>query len=123
MLNDGGSVSEGSGMNLFTVSGGVVYTPPVSAGILEGITRNSVIELLEAEGIKVVEVDVARGSLYAADEVFLTGTAAEVTPVREIDGRPIGSGEPGPITRKAQDLFSDVVAAKIPEYRHWLTFV
>jgi branched-chain amino acid aminotransferase len=80
-------------------------------------------ELLKAEGVEVVEIDLARGSLYTADEVFLTGTAAEVTPMREIDGRPIGSGEPGPITRKAQDLFSDLVAAKLPEYRHWLTFV
>jgi branched-chain amino acid aminotransferase len=123
MLNDGGSISEGSGMNLFIVSRGVAYTPPVSAGILEGITRNTVIELLEAEGIEVVEIDLARGSLYTADEVFLTGTAAEVTPVREIDGRPVGPGEPGPVTRKAQDLFSDLVAAKLPEYRHWLTFV
>jgi branched-chain amino acid aminotransferase len=110
-------------MNLFTVSNGKVYTPPVSSGILEGITRNSVMELLKAEGVEVVEIDLARGSLYTADEVFLTGTAAEVTPMREIDGRPIGTGEPGPITRKAQDLFSDLVAAKLPEYRHWLTFV
>jgi branched-chain amino acid aminotransferase len=123
MLNDAGLVSEGSGMNLFTVSKDVVYTPPVSSGILEGITRNTVIELLTGEGVEVVQADLARGSLYTADEVFLTGTAAEVTPVREIDGRVIGAGEPGPITRKAQDLFSDLVAAKIPEYRHWLTFV
>ena len=123
MLNDGGSVSEGSGMNIFTVSNGAIYTPPVSSGILEGITRDSVIELLKAEGFDVIQIDLARGSLYTADEVFFTGTAAEVTPVREIDGRVIGSGEPGLVTRKAQDLFSDVVAAKIPEYRHWLSFV
>ena len=123
MLNDSGSVSEGSGMNIFIVSKEVVYTPPVSSGILEGITRNSVIELLEAEGVDIVQADLARGSLYTADEVFFTGTAAEVTPIREIDGRVIGSGEPGPVTRKAQDLFSDLVAAKIPEYRHWLSFV
>jgi branched-chain amino acid aminotransferase len=123
MLNDAGLVSEGSGMNLFTVSKEMVYTPPVSSGILEGITRNTVIELLTGEGVEVVQADLARGSLYTADEVFLTGTAAEVTPVREIDGRLVGAGEPGPVTRKAQDLFSDLVAAKIPEYRHWLTFV
>jgi branched-chain amino acid aminotransferase len=123
MLNDAGLVSEGSGMNLFAVSNGVVYTPPISSGILEGITRNTVIELLTVEGFEVVQADLARGSLYTADEVFLTGTAAEVTPVREIDGRIVGVGEPGPVTRKAQDLFSDLVAAKIPEYRHWLTFV
>jgi branched-chain amino acid aminotransferase len=123
MLNDAGLVSEGSGMNLFLVSKGVLYTPPISSGILEGITRNTVIELMTGEGYQVVETDLARGSLYTADEVFLTGTAAEVTPVREIDGRVVGAGEPGPITRKAQDLFSDLVAAKIPEYRNWLTFV
>jgi len=100
----------------------MVFTPPVSSGILEGITRNSVIDLLKDEGVEVTEIDLARGSLYTADEVFLTGTAAEVTPVREIDGRPIGDGKPGAVTRKAQDLFSDLVAAKIPQYRHWLTF-
>jgi branched-chain amino acid aminotransferase len=105
------------------VSRGVVYTPPVSSGILEGITRNTVIELLKGEGVEMVETDLARGSLYTADEVFLTGTAAEVTPVREIDGRVIGAGEPGPVTRKAQDLFSDLVSAKLPEYLHWLAFV
>jgi branched-chain amino acid aminotransferase len=123
MLNDAGSISEGSGMNLFVVSRGVAYTPPVSAGILEGITRNTVIELLRAEGVDVVEADLARGSLYNADEVFLTGTAAEVTPVRSIDGRDVGTGKPGSVTRQAQGLFSDLVAAKLPEYRDWLTFV
>ncbi|MGH8942120.1 MAG: branched-chain amino acid transaminase [Acidimicrobiia bacterium] len=122
MLNDAGLVSEGSGMNLFIASKDMVYTPPVSSGILEGITRNTVIELLRGEGVEVVEADLARGSLYTADEVFLTGTAAEVTPIREIDGRVVGAGEPGTVTRKAQDLFSDLVAAKIPEYRHWLSF-
>ena len=78
---------------------------------------------LAKQGAEVVQADLARGSLYTADEVFLTGTAAEVTPVREIDGRVVGAGEPGPVTRKAQDLFSDLVAAKIPEYRHWLSFI
>jgi branched-chain amino acid aminotransferase len=123
MLNDSGSVSEGSGMNLFTVSRGVVYTPPVSSGILEGITRNSVIELLAGDGVEVREIDLARGSLYTADEVFLTGTAAEVTPVREIDRRQVGNGEPGPITLKVQEMFLDAVAGKTEEFRHWLAFV
>jgi branched-chain amino acid aminotransferase len=122
-LNDAGTLSEGSGMNLFLVSGGVVFTPPVSAGILEGITRNSVIDLLEAEGIEIRQMDLARGSLYIADEIFLTGTAAEVTPVREVDGRTVGSGEPGPVTRKAQDLYSAVVAGKLDGYEDWLTYV
>lgn len=123
MLNEQGTISEGSGMNLFTVSDGAVYTPPVSSGILEGITRNSVMELLRTENIEVHEVDLARGSLYTADEVFLTGTAAEVTPIREIDGRTVGMGEPGPVTRKAQDLFSAAVAGKLDNFRHWLSFV
>ena len=123
MLNDAGSVSEGSGMNLFTVSDGVVFTPPVSSGILEGITRNSVIVLLEGEGIEVRQVEMARGSLYTAEEAFFTGTAAEVTPIREIDGRQVGLGEPGPVTRKAQDRFAAAVAGKLDDYRHWLEFV
>jgi branched-chain amino acid aminotransferase len=123
LLNDAGTVSEGSGMNLFLVSGDVVLTPPVSSGILEGITRNTVIELLKAEGVEVREFDLARGSLYTADELYLTGTAAEVTPVREIDGRPVGNGEPGPVTRKAQDLYSALVVGKLDGYGDWLTFV
>jgi branched-chain amino acid aminotransferase len=73
--------------------------------------------------LEVHEVDLARGSLYTADEVFLTGTAAEVTPIREIDGRPVGAGKPGPITQKAQALFADAVTGKLDDYRHWLTFV
>ena len=123
MLNDGGTVSEGSGMNLFTVSNGVVSTPSVSSGILEGITRNSVMELLMSEGMEVREVDLARGALYTADEVFLTGTAAEVTPIREIDGRTVGLGEPGPVTRKAQDLYAAAVAGTLDDHKHWLVFV
>lgn len=123
MLNDSGSISEASGMNLFIVSDGVTYTPPVSAGILEGITRNSIIELLQREGMDVRQMDLPRGALYTAEEVFLTGTAAEVTPVREIDNRPVGPGEPGPITRRAQGLFADAVAGKIDGLLHWLTVV
>jgi branched-chain amino acid aminotransferase len=123
MLNDGGSVSEGSGMNLFIVSQGVVHTPPVSAGILEGITRNSVMELLRDEGVEVRESDLARGALYVGDEMFLTGTAAEVTPIRSVDGRQIGDGSRGPITKKAQELFTAAVAGKLDDYRHWLEFV
>jgi branched-chain amino acid aminotransferase len=123
MLNDSGSVSEGSGMNLFVVSQGVVYTPPVSAGILEGITRNSVIELLRDDGVEVRETDLARGALYTGDEMFLTGTAAEVTPIRSVDGRPVGDGSRGPVTKKAQEMFAAAAAGKLDEYRHWLEFV
>ncbi|HEX6222715.1 MAG TPA: branched-chain amino acid transaminase [Acidimicrobiia bacterium] len=123
MLNDAGSISEGSGMNLFIVSGEVVHTPPVSAGILEGITRNSVIDLLRDEGVEIREVDLARGFLYAGDEMFLTGTAAEVTPIRSVDGRLVGDGRRGPVTKKAQELFAAAVAGKLDEHRDWLTFV
>jgi branched-chain amino acid aminotransferase len=123
MLNDSGSVSEGSGMNLFAIFGERVLTPQVSSGILEGITRNSVVELLDSEGIVVEQTELARGSLYAADEVFITGTAAEVTPIREIDGRPVGNGRPGPITHKAQELFSDAVAGKLTDFSHWLDYI
>lgn len=123
MLNDTGWVAEGSGMNLFVVEDGVVGTPPVASGILKGITRDSVMALLSDEGFDVREVDLARGSLYTADEVFLVGTAAEVTPVRSIDWREVGDGRPGPVTQKAVGLYRDAVAGKIDEYRHWLTVV
>jgi branched-chain amino acid aminotransferase len=123
MLNDSGSVSEGSGMNLFAIYGEKIITPQVSSGILEGITRNSVVELLESEGIEIQQTELARGSLYAADEIFITGTAAEVTPIREIDGRAVGTGQPGPITRKAQELFGDAVAGKLSEFSHWLDYI
>ncbi len=123
LLNESGSISEGSGMNIFLVNQGVVHTPAVSAGILEGITRNTVIELLRADGVEVVEGDLARGSLYTAEEIFLTGTAAEVTPIRAIDGRDVGPGEPGPITRQAQESFSAAVNGKLDGYKHWLSYV
>ncbi|REK20632.1 MAG: branched-chain amino acid transaminase [Actinobacteria bacterium] len=120
MLNQSGSISEGSGMNLFLVMDGVVYTPPVSAGILKGITRDSVIEILRDHGHEVREEELARGSMYMADEMFLTGTAAEVTPVAEIDDRPIGNGEPGPVTLEAQAQFSKAVRGELEQYNKWL---
>jgi len=123
LLNMEGNVSEGSGENLFLIRDGVVLTPPVSSGILDGITRASVMELLVSEGVEVREAGLTRGDLYNADELFFTGTAAEVTPIREVDDRSIGSGEPGPITRRAQELFSQAVTGKLSEYRGWLTFV
>lgn len=123
LLNESGSVAEGSGMNLFVVENGVVSTPPVSSGILAGITRDSIMTLLAAEGLEVREVELARGSLYTADEVFLAGTAAEVTPVREIDWRQVGDGRPGPVTKKAVELYRDAVSGKLDDFRHWLTAV
>jgi branched-chain amino acid aminotransferase len=123
MLNRDGHVSEGSGENLFVVRGGAVFTPPLGAGILDGITRDSVTTLLREDGVEVFEAAVTRGDLAGADEVFMTGTAAEVTPVREIDGRPVGSGEPGPVTRRTQHLYRQAVTGRLAAYRHWLEFV
>jgi branched-chain amino acid aminotransferase len=123
MLSHEGYVSEGSGENLFLVAEGVVYTPPIAAGILDGITRASVIKLLTDDGVEVKERSVTRGDLYGADELFFTGTAAEVTPIREVDDRPIGSGEPGPVTRRAQELFKEAVTGKLPNYIGWLSYL
>ncbi len=123
MLTADGSVSEGSGENIFVVRDGTVFTPPVAAGILDGITRASVMELLVDDGADVRERSLTRGDLFGADEVFFTGTAAEVTPVREIDDRPVGDGKPGPITRRAQELFREAITGKLASYRHWLEFV
>lgn len=123
MLNADGNISEGSGENIFVVKDDVVHTPPVAAGILDGITRASVIDLLGAEGLEIRETVITRGDLYAADELFLTGTAAEVTPIREVDDRPIGSGKPGPVTRQAQSLYRDAVSGKLEARRSWLDLV
>jgi len=123
MLNSDGNVSEGSGENLFLARNGILYTPPVAAGILDGITRASVIDLLTDDGVDVREANLTRGDLYAADELFLTGTAAEVTPIREVDDRPIGTGKPGPLTRQAQSLYADAVSGKLESRRAWLDYI
>ena len=120
MLNSDGNVSEGSGENIFVVKDGKLLTPPVSSGILDGLTRQSVMTLLADAGVDVGEATLTRGHLYGADEMFLTGTAAEVTPIREVDDRPVGEGKPGPVTRQAQDLFGKIVHGELPEYREWL---
>ena len=123
MLNRDGFISEGSGENVFVVNDGVVHTPPISDGCLEGITRDSVIHLLRDANVAVKEHSLTRASLYYADEVFLCGTAAEVTPLREVDDRPIGTGKPGPITKMVQAAFADLVRGRIERYEHWLTRV
>ncbi len=123
MLNTDGLVAEGSGENLFLVRDGGVLTPPVTAGILDGITRRSVMQLLRDDGIEVSEVSLSRSDLYYADEMFFTGTAAEVTPIRSIDHRRVGNGHPGPITLRAQDLFRQAVTGKLEAYQNWLDFV
>ncbi|HEY2154785.1 MAG TPA: aminotransferase class IV, partial [Isosphaeraceae bacterium] len=109
MLNHKGEVSECTGDNIFVVRKGELHTPSIDAGILEGITRDAVIELARDMGIKVVERTMDRQDIYTADECFLTGTAAEVIPVVELDGRPIGTGRPGPITHDLRERFHALV--------------
>ena len=123
MLNSDGAISEGSGENLFLMRDGVIYTPPLSAGCLDGVTRNSVMTLLSDDGYRVVEKVIHRSDLYYCDELFMTGTAAEVTPVREVDNRPVGPGHPGPITRRAQQIYADAYSGKLDAYTHWLDYL
>ncbi len=123
LLNMRGFVAEGSGENLFLVRNGLVKTPPVSSGILDGITRATVMEVLRDDGYDVREMELTRSDLYNADELFFSGTAAEVTPIRELDGRAVGAGEPGPVSKRAQQLFKETVTGELEQYRHWLDFV
>ncbi len=120
LLDTEGFVSEGSGENVFVVNKGKIYTPDL-ASCLDGITRDSVITMARDLGIEVIEKRITRDEVYCADEAFFTGTAAEVTPIRELDKRQIGSGSRGPITEKLQSLFFEMVAGKVPKYQHWLT--
>ncbi len=122
VLDTEGFVSEGSGENVFIVRNGKLYTPDL-ASCLDGITRDSVIVMAEDMGLKVIEKRITRDEFYTCDEAFFTGTAAEITPIRELDNRVIGSGTRGPITEKLQSLFFDVVAGKAPKYADWLTYV
>jgi branched-chain amino acid aminotransferase len=122
LLDTDGFVSEGSGENVFMVKNGKLYTPDL-ASCLDGITRNSVLTMARDLGIEVIEKRITRDEMYCCDEAFFTGTAAEVTPIRELDNRQIGEGKRGPITEKLQSLFFDVVAGKAPQYEHWLTLV
>jgi branched-chain amino acid aminotransferase len=122
LLNHAGYVSEGSGENIFIVRRGVVATPSLNQSVLEGITRRSLITLLRDElGVAVEERPIDRGELFMADEVFLTGTAAQITAVSKIDHRPVGSGHLGPLTKKLRDLFFDVVHGRVAKYRAWCT--
>src|SRR5690606_11643689 len=123
LLDHSGLVCEGSGENVFMVKGGVLRTPPTSLSILAGITRDSVMTIARELGVEVREQAFTMDEMWTADELFLTGTAAEVTPVREVDGRRIGSGEPGPVTRRLQDRFFAVVGGQDPAHADWLTQV
>jgi branched-chain amino acid aminotransferase len=123
LLDANGYVSEGSGENIFVVRKGVIYTPDLSCSILEGITRDSVVTLAREMGLTVVEGRLTRDQLWLADEVFFTGTAAEVTPVREVDNRAIGEGTVGPITKRVQARFFEVARGSDTSHPEWLTRV
>ena len=122
LLDTNGFVMEGSGENLFIVRDNVIYTPDLTSA-LDGITRNTVMKIIADEGLELVEKRITRDEIYICDEAFFTGTAAEVTPVRELDNRQIGSGTRGPITERIQSRFFDAVHGRIPEYEDWLTYV
>lgn len=115
-----GLLSEGAGENLFLVMNGELHTTPVSAALLNGITRNTLITLAQDVGIKVVERDMPREYLYLCDELFMCGTAAEVTPIRSVDGRQVGSGKPGPVTRRIQELFFGLFDGRTADKHGWL---
>ncbi len=119
LLDTEGYVSEGSGENVFIVRDGKLYTPDL-ASCLDGITRDAVLTMARDMGLPVIEKRITRDEMYCADEAFFTGTAAEITPIRELDDRTIGDGKRGPITGKLQSLFFDVVGGKSEKYRHWL---
>ena len=123
LLDDIGHVCEGSGENIFVIRDGEILTPPHVASILDGINRKSVIQIARDLGYTVVERDIARAELYLAEEVFMTGTAAEMVPVREIDDHQIGAGEPGEITLHLQAKFMDALYGRADEYLEWLDFV
>ncbi|MEM3020922.1 MAG: branched-chain amino acid transaminase [Candidatus Caldarchaeum sp.] len=121
LLDQSGFVSEGAGENVFLIKDGVVHTPAKTSAILEGITRDSVITLAGDMGYKVVERAITRTELYTADELFFTGTAVEILPVLEVDGRTIGDGSPGPVTKQLMEKYFRTVRGLEPEYRRWLT--
>jgi branched-chain amino acid aminotransferase len=122
LLDTDGYVSEGSGENVFIVKNGKVYTPDL-ASCLDGVTRDAVITMAHDLGIEIIEKRITRDEMYCCDEAFFTGTAAEITPIRELDNRQIGDGKRGPVTEKLQSLFFDAVAGRTPQYSHWLTIV
>ncbi len=122
LLDNEGYVAEGSGENIFIIKQGIIYTPDLTSA-LNGITRNTIMTLANDLGYEIKEKRITRDEIYIADEAFFSGTAAEVTPIRELDNRPIGEGTRGPITEQLQSLFFDVVHARAEKYIHWLTFV
>jgi branched-chain amino acid aminotransferase len=122
-LDSNGYLSEGTGENIFLTRDGVLYTPPLASSILEGITRKVTIELAKDEGYEVVEAPLLKSELYRCDEAFFTGTAAEITPILEVDDRAIGDGSAGEITSHLRQLFKEIVLGKVERYKGWLTQV
>jgi branched-chain amino acid aminotransferase len=122
LLDVEGFVAEGSGENIFVIRDGIIYTPDLTSA-LNGITRNTIMTLANDLGYKLVEKRITRDEVYIADEAFFSGTAAEVTPIRELDNRPIGSGTRGPITKELQSLYFDIVHGRVDKYNEWLTLV
>jgi branched-chain amino acid aminotransferase len=120
-LDSGGFVAEGSGENIFVITGGQIFTPPLASSILQGITRHCAITLAHDLGYPVREERLPRELLYMADEVFFTGTAAEITPIRSVDGIPIGAGRRGPITQRLQAEFFGITGGQLPDRHGWLT--
>jgi len=120
LMDAWGYVVEGSGENVFIARKNIIYTPPVYQSILEGITRDTVIKLAGDIGMQVAEKPITREEVYTADEIFLAGTAAEITPVIEVDGRPVGDGRPGPITTKLAELYAKVVRGRVEKYLKWV---
>jgi branched-chain amino acid aminotransferase len=120
VLNQNGHISEGSAMNIFMLRDGIVVTPPVTDNILEGITRKTAMDLAKNElGLPVVERPIDRTELYICDELFMTGSAAQIVAITKVDYRPIGKGEMGPVTGKLRELFNGIARAKNPKYAHW----
>jgi branched-chain amino acid aminotransferase len=123
MLTPDGHVAEGSGENIFIVRGSTVLTPPIYDGVLEGITRDSVMQIARDQGYEVVETTLVRTDLYLADEAFVTGTAAEVVPLVEVDDRAVGAGVPGPVTRELAEVFSAATVGELDRYKIWNEYV
>jgi branched-chain amino acid aminotransferase len=122
MLDTDGYVAEASGENIFMVKNGLIKTPPLTS-ILPGITRASIFTIIKDKGMQLVEQRFTRDELYTANEVFITGTAAEITPVREIDDRKVGSGRPGPITKEIQSTFFKAVHGELKQYESWISYL
>ena len=123
MLSEEGFITDGTGENIFVVRDGVLFTPPISAGCLDGITRTSVMTMARDLGYEVREMDLVRTDLYNADEAFFTGTAAEITPIREVDDRVVGEGRRGAVTEKLQGVFFSATRGEEPRYADWLAYV